>query len=44
MQDTSEKMQNLYHSLLMKKSGQERLLMGFSMFESARKLIMASFP
>lgn len=44
MNDTSEKMQKLYHTLLMQKSGKDRLMMGFSMFDSSVKMMKASLP
>ena len=44
MQDTSEKIQKLYHNMLMQKDGKTRLMMGFSMFDSSLKVMKASFP
>jgi protein-arginine kinase len=44
MQDTSIEMQRIYHDLLMSKTGEERFLMGISMFQIARELVLASFP
>ena len=44
MQDTSIEMQRIYHDLLMSKTGEERFLMGISMFQTARELVLASFP
>ena len=44
MQDTSIEIQKKYHNLLMAKTGEERFLMGISMFETARELALASFP
>jgi hypothetical protein len=43
MNDTSPTVQKQYHDLLMQKTNEERLLMGLSMFESAREMVMASF-
>ena len=42
MNDTDEKTQNLFNALIMSKSGQERLAMGFSMFNMARRQVIAS--
>ncbi len=44
MQDTSNEMKKLYRRLIMSKSGEERLLMGMSMFDTARKIMLASLP
>ena len=44
MQDTSIAIKNKYRKLLMSKTGEERFLMGISMFETARELVLASFP
>jgi hypothetical protein len=44
MQDTSIEMQRFYHDLLMSKTGEERFLMGISLFQIARELVLASFP
>ena len=41
MNDTSPKVAALMRSLLMKRTPQERALMGFSMFDFARKLVEA---
>lgn len=43
MKDTSEKIQKLYHNMLMQKDGKARLMMGFSMFDSSLKVMKASF-
>ncbi len=43
MNDTSEKVQELFSKKIMIKDGPERLKMGASMFESARKIALASF-
>jgi hypothetical protein len=42
MNDTTYAMEVLFHELMMKKSGQERMKMGFSMFNTARSQVMAS--
>jgi len=39
--DTSPKVAALMHELLMKRTPEERALMGFSMFDSVRKLVEA---
>jgi hypothetical protein len=39
MNDTSPKAAELMRRLLMSRSGQDRLLMGFSMFDFARKQV-----
>ena len=44
MIDTSNKIREIYHNMLMSKTGEERFLMGISMFESAKKVMLASFP
>ena len=44
MQDTSIEMQRIYHNLLMSKTGEERFLMGISLFLTAREFVLASFP
>ena len=44
MKDTSIEMQKIYHDLLMSKTGEERFLMGISMFQTAREFVLASFP
>lgn len=41
MEDTSEKMKEIYREMLMRFSGEERLKMGSSMFTSARRLMFA---
>ncbi len=43
MQDTSDDVRKLYHKLLSEKTGEERFLMGISMCETARKMVLASF-
>ncbi len=42
MNDTSASIEQRYRALLLKRSGEERLLMGFRMFETARALARAS--
>lgn len=42
MNDTDVKTQNLFNAMIMSKSGQERLSMGFSMFNMARRQVIAS--
>ena len=44
MNDTSPEIEKMVHVKLMKLSGEERFLMGASMFTSAREIILASFP
>ena len=42
MKDTSPAVQRQFREMIMKKSGQERLLMGFSMFDMARNIVISS--
>lgn len=42
MNDTNQEMESRFHEMLKKKSGQERLQMGFSMFDFALKQVSAS--
>jgi hypothetical protein len=42
MNDTQPKMAKLYHQLLMAKTGEERLLMGCSMFDFAKLIVLSS--
>lgn len=42
MTDTSVAIEERYRAMLMRRSGAERLKMGCSMFESARRLVRAS--
>ena len=44
MNDTSPEMRKLYRDLLMKKTEEERFLMGLSMCETARSIALSSFP
>lgn len=43
MKDTSPELSLHFREMLMKKSGQERLQMGFSMYDLARDQVIASF-
>ncbi len=42
MKDTSPEMESRFYEMIMKKSGEERLKMGFSMFDTAHKQVVAS--
>lgn len=42
MSDTHPQIEHLYRQMLLSKSGEERLLMGDSMYATARKLALAS--
>ena len=42
MNDTSPKVEALVHELLMRRSGWERMCMGFEMYESARTILESS--
>ena len=42
MNDTHPTIENVYHKMLMEKSNSERMLMGFSMFETAKKIVLSS--
>ena len=44
MIDTSFEIQQIFSQKIMRKSGVERLKLGTSMFEAAKKLALASFP
>lgn len=44
MNDTSESVDRQFRAMLMTKSGAERLQMGSGMFDSARSMMLASFP
>ncbi len=44
MNDTSPAVRELVRAKLMELSGEERMLMGFEMFESARQIVLASLP
>jgi hypothetical protein len=41
VKDTSPKVEALYHSMLMSRSGEERLKMACAMFDSARTIVIA---
>lgn len=41
MNDTTPEIESIYRNMLMKKSGEERLVMGCSMFDTARKQALA---
>lgn len=42
MNDTNPSVESVFIEMMMKKSGQERMMMGFSMFEMARRQVVAS--
>lgn len=42
MKDTSPEMERRFQKMIMQKTGQERMRMGFSMFEMARKQVISS--
>jgi hypothetical protein len=44
MKDTSKEIEEKYRQMLMAKSGAERVKMGVSMFETAKKFVEASLP
>ncbi len=44
MNDTSPKMQKIYHDMLMARSNEERFMMGLDMFAFSRALIVAGLP
>jgi len=44
MNDTVPEIAKQVHERYMKMDGQERLLIGLQMFESARKIALSSFP
>jgi hypothetical protein len=44
MKDTSKDISNLYNDMLNKLTGQERMQLCSDMFDTARELILASFP
>jgi len=41
MKDTAPEIEVLFYQMMMKKSGQERMMMGFSMFDMARMQVEA---
>jgi len=42
MNDTSPEMEKRYHAMLMRRSGQERLKMGCSMYDAAKQIVKSS--
>ncbi len=42
MNDTNPEVKSRFNEMMMKKSGEERLKMGFSMFDMARRQVVAS--
>ncbi len=42
MNDTTPEIEAIFEQMMMKKSGQERLQMGFSMFNMARRQVTAA--
>lgn len=42
MKDTTPEIESLFYEMLMKKTGEERMKMGFSMFEMARRQVISS--
>jgi hypothetical protein len=42
MNDTHPEIEKVYSSMMMKKSGEERMLMGFSMYEAAREIVLST--
>ena len=44
MKDTSKEVEKVYNSLLLKKTSEERLKMGCSMFDLTCSIIKSSFP
>lgn len=44
MNDTTHAVERRFRAMLMEKSGAERLHMGSGMFDSARSMMLASFP
>lgn len=44
MSDTSPKVETLYRDMLMKLSGEERLIRGARSYDAARDIILASLP
>jgi hypothetical protein len=44
MNDTRPEAKKIQEELFAKLSGEERLLMGLEMFETARKIVLSSFP
>ena len=44
MDDTPPEVRALFRRMLMERSGEERMLMGFEMHEFARQMVLASLP
>ena len=44
MDDTTPEMKKKMLEMMMARTGSERVIMGASMFDAARRLIIASFP
>jgi hypothetical protein len=44
MNDTSEDVELIFRKMLMRKSGSERVAIASGMFDSARAMMLASFP
>ncbi len=42
MNDTNPKIEKIYHKMLMEKSYEERFLMGVSMFETTKEIILST--
>ncbi len=42
MNDTDPVVKKIYHDMLMKKTNEERMIMGFSMYESAKQIASSS--
>ncbi len=44
MKDTPPEIKQTMHEMMMARSGEERLVMGASMFDAARVMVLASLP
>ena len=44
MNDTSPEANKIQNDLFAKLTGEERMLMGLEMFETAKKIVLSSFP
>lgn len=44
MTDTEPQFNQMFHDLLMSRTGEERFMMGIRSFEAARTIILASLP
>ena len=44
MNDTPPEIEKRIHEMMMARSGAERLIMGSSMFDAARRIVLASLP